>query len=241
MKLKYYLRGLGTGILVSTIILMISFQGRTTELSDDEIIARAKSLGMEMASLKADDTIPKGTEADTETEEAAPTDTQKQKETELSTELNTEKNTEVNNKDSEKIQKDTEKNPDTETTEQNDSGNVSDTEKNLNTDIPPVIPADSESSTQADLPENNAQIDNTADTSADSKKPKKKVAFTVNRGETSRIVAEHLFEAGLVDDAEKFNTYLTENNYDNHIMPGTVQIPEGAGYKKIAKILTTKQ
>ena len=48
MKLKYYLRGLGIGIIVSTIILTVSFCGRDTapELTDAEIIARAMELGM---------------------------------------------------------------------------------------------------------------------------------------------------------------------------------------------------
>ena len=40
MKFKYYLRGLGIGILISTIILSISFAMKKNDLSDDEIIAR---------------------------------------------------------------------------------------------------------------------------------------------------------------------------------------------------------
>lgn len=48
MKLKYYLRGLGIGIIVTTIILMISFSGREEEISDEEVIARAGQLGMVM-------------------------------------------------------------------------------------------------------------------------------------------------------------------------------------------------
>lgn len=49
MKLKYYLRGLGVGILVTTVILMIAFAGRRRPLSDREIMERAKELGMVMA------------------------------------------------------------------------------------------------------------------------------------------------------------------------------------------------
>ena len=48
MKLKYYLRGLGIGIIITTIVLMIAYSGRNTEMTDEEIIARAKSLGMVM-------------------------------------------------------------------------------------------------------------------------------------------------------------------------------------------------
>ena len=48
MKLKYYLRGLGIGIIVTTIILAISFSTRDVEMSDEEVIARARQLGMVM-------------------------------------------------------------------------------------------------------------------------------------------------------------------------------------------------
>ena len=48
MKLKYYLRGLGIGIIITTIVLMIAYSGRKTEVTDTEIIARAEALGMVM-------------------------------------------------------------------------------------------------------------------------------------------------------------------------------------------------
>lgn len=44
MKLKIYLRGLGIGIVVTALILGIS--GGKKEMSDAEVIARAKQLGM---------------------------------------------------------------------------------------------------------------------------------------------------------------------------------------------------
>lgn len=45
MKLKYYLRGLGIGIAVTAAVLMLA-GGRKENLTDEEIIARAKELGM---------------------------------------------------------------------------------------------------------------------------------------------------------------------------------------------------
>lgn len=51
MKLKYYLRGLGVGIIVTTIILAISFGGKQTDIDDipvEEVIAKATMLGMVM-------------------------------------------------------------------------------------------------------------------------------------------------------------------------------------------------
>ncbi|MBO4374017.1 MAG: hypothetical protein J5829_02820 [Lachnospiraceae bacterium] len=46
MKLKHYLRGLGLGIIVSTLIVSAGKNGRAAELSNDEIKAKARQLGM---------------------------------------------------------------------------------------------------------------------------------------------------------------------------------------------------
>lgn len=48
MKLKYYLRGLGIGIIVTTVILAVSFSKKEMKMSDEEIMARAAQLGMVM-------------------------------------------------------------------------------------------------------------------------------------------------------------------------------------------------
>lgn len=82
MKLKYYLRGLGIGILVTTIILMIAFSGHKADISDEEIIARAKALGMVMTEQEKEDAIPKGTEDNlTESTEQKPEKTTEQSQT----------------------------------------------------------------------------------------------------------------------------------------------------------------
>lgn len=78
MKLKYYLRGLGIGIIVTTIILMISFSGRKEEISDEEVIARATQLGMVMpedepSESSEDDAAPEdGADDQTDAADAAP-------------------------------------------------------------------------------------------------------------------------------------------------------------------------
>ncbi len=89
MKLKYYLRGLGIGIIITTIVLMIAYSGRQTELTDAEIIARAESLGMVMKEdplfsnagvhkdteeADSEGTIEQNTEKETETEIEAETE-----------------------------------------------------------------------------------------------------------------------------------------------------------------------
>ncbi len=46
MNLKYYLRGLGVGIVVTSLILGIGFGSRKEALSNEEIKDRARALGM---------------------------------------------------------------------------------------------------------------------------------------------------------------------------------------------------
>ena len=50
MKLKYYLRGMGIGIILTAIVMGFALGGRKATLSDAEIIQRAKALGMVDAS-----------------------------------------------------------------------------------------------------------------------------------------------------------------------------------------------
>ena len=85
MKLKYYLRGLGIGILVTAVIMGVTQGSRKETLSDREIRERAAALGMvepgnSLADLEAAETpaateIPEAIEtpAATKTPEAAET------------------------------------------------------------------------------------------------------------------------------------------------------------------------
>lgn len=63
MKLKYYLRGIGTGMIVTTLLLAFGFSQREAAISDEEVMERAAALGMIMA-----ETEETGTE-ETEMEE----------------------------------------------------------------------------------------------------------------------------------------------------------------------------
>lgn len=76
MKLKYYLRGLGIGIIVTTIVLAISFSQKEVELSDEEIIARATQLGMVMQEEETDTANTTQTEETTTQEEETETQTE---------------------------------------------------------------------------------------------------------------------------------------------------------------------
>ena len=54
MKLRYYMRGLGIGVIVAAVLMGIALGGDKEKLSDAEIMARAKELGMVESSVLAD-------------------------------------------------------------------------------------------------------------------------------------------------------------------------------------------
>ena len=68
-----------------------------------------------------------------------------------------------------------------------------------------------------------------------------KVEVTIVPGEYSDKVSKKLLKAGLIDDAEIFNKYLAEKNYDNLIQPGNYEIPKGSDYDAIINIITEKK
>ena len=87
MRIKYYLRGIGCGIIFSVVIMSIAMGNRgKTQISDAEVIQRAKQLGM----VEADD---KGKEDKNNLEAATEIETEEDVKGE--TPASTEKNTEI--------------------------------------------------------------------------------------------------------------------------------------------------
>ena len=90
MKLKYYLRGLGIGIIVTTIILVSCFSMQKPKMTDAQIMEKASQLGMIMP--EQDSAV------DAETETTEPEETQQKNEQQVATEeiqQQTEQQTEV--------------------------------------------------------------------------------------------------------------------------------------------------
>ena len=79
MKLKYYLRGLGIGIIVTTIILVSCFSMQKPKMTDAQIMEKASQLGMIMP--EQDSAV------DAETETTEPEETQQKNEQQVATEV----------------------------------------------------------------------------------------------------------------------------------------------------------
>lgn len=64
------------------------------------------------------------------------------------------------------------------------------------------------------------------------------VSIEIEKGMSSNKVAKIIYEKGLVDSASAFNKYLVDNGYSKKVRIGTFKITVGADYKEIADIIT---
>lgn len=214
MNLKYYLRGLGIGIIVTALIMNIA-AGRKGTLTNEEIKERAKALGMveegtlledaQAALNTLDNSIadskeeadesqdPEGDEAPEQSEDEAPEETPEQSESEPSEGLpqQSEAPQPEDDKEPEKIQ-----------------------ESEVIVETEGVWPAD--------------------ETGADGEN----VTIQVMRGEGSYTVCKRLEESGIISSASEFDTFLCQNGYDKKIRAGTFEIPGNADPEQIARILS---
>ncbi len=196
MKLKYYLRGMGIGIIVTTVILMIVFALHKNEtLTDDQIRERAAALGMVMPdalddSEKLSDPVENAGNGTALDEEAAASD-----------------------------QKDA---ADVQTPEAKPQNNGKDTSQNVG------------KSDQTD------QTDQADKSDKNNVETIEQVELSIVGGEYSDDVCKKLKRAGVIDDADDFNKYLSEGGYDSLIQPGTYIIPKDADYNTIVKMITER-
>ena len=63
------------------------------------------------------------------------------------------------------------------------------------------------------------------------------VTILIVRGDSSYTVSRRLEEAGLIESARDYDTYLVNNGYSKTIRTGTYQIPVNATWEEIAKII----
>lgn len=252
MERKYYLRGLGVGIAVTAIIMGIALSG-DQKMTDDEIIARAKELGMVENTVLA---APDG-------EEAGEENTDIQDETDstdaaiMTGQDHTTADGAVADAGSEAAAADTAKEPADEAEpvdeakEPADSAESVDEVKNPADNVEPEEqPQNGAASAQDngdkaaavnDHKKEQAERDGKADTPEKAKEIITSAAvktITVNHGDGSYTVAKKLEDVGVVTSAVTFDTFLCQNGYDKRLRTGTFSIPADASDEQIARIVT---
>lgn len=214
MKIRYYLRGLGLGILVTAIFFMVSGKNNQT-MSDEMIKARARELGMTESGVLSDLAVAEEETVSTpeETEEIISTE-------EVSQDTVSEEVTDVEETVAETVEEETI------STEEMTSEETSDEES---AEEETTVEVTSQSSSQPQEADGE-----TTESAASNTEP---VSVVVNRGEGSDTVSRRLQELGLVADAYEYDRYLMANGYDKRIGAGEHVIPAGATWEDIAKIL----
>ena len=228
MKLRYYLRGLGIGIIV-TALLMGFVTREKLPLTDAEIKARAKALGMvESDSRNLSDLQPPenparpGNPSGDGSEGSEPSETGN-----------------PSGDGSEGFEPSESGNPsggESEGSEPSESGNPSGDgsegpEPSAEAGNPP------EGGSEGPEPSESGNPSGGGSEGSEPAEPQT-VTFTVKSGYSSDKVSKLLEEAGLVEDAGEFNRYLVKGGYANRISVGTYEIEVGASMERLAKIIT---
>lgn len=232
MERKYYLRGLGLGIVVTAVIMGVALSGNKA-MSNDEIIARAKELGLVENTVLSDtgneDASPENAGDDSANEQNAadqPSDVDQTGQEDLA----------VSGSDS-----DIDIDIDAEPVNTEADGNVSD-ETDRETDQEEDEP-DSESEDvvgeegqddTSNLTADDTEVGNTDEVPG----PATIKVITINSGDSSYTVAKKLEDVGVVTSAATFDTFLCEHGYDKRLRTGTFSIPTDASDEQIARIVT---
>lgn len=233
MKLKYYLRGIGIGIIFSIIVFSVALtSNKTYDISDEEVMKRARELGMVYSndndnSLTLNDLLNK-------------TDENKD-ESEIDDNLEPTKAVELSptNEPTPTIEP-TKKVEPTPTTKPTQVIEPTPTIKPTKE----VEPTKKVEPTKVAEPTKKMEPTKVAEPTKEvepTKVVENYVSIKVTKGMSSEVVAKMLAKEGVVTDSNDFNNYLKKHDYSRKINVGTYKIKMDASYEEIAKMLTTKK
>ena len=227
MEKKYYFRGLGLGIVVTAVIMGIALSGsRQGQMTDEEIIARAKKLGMiEDSSLLAS--------SDNEENEAE--ETGEQENADAAEPETVKPPVKLDVAVAEPKPEEAPEEPE-ETDVDSSAGAKPGTDTESSADAKPA----SDNKPEADTNEMTKQDDDTTETVSEVTSSVAK-SITIVSGDGSYTVAKKLADAGVVESAASFDTFLCQNGYDKRLRTGTFQIPANASGEQIARIVTGQE
>ena len=235
MRFKYYLRGAGIGVIVATLVLSIAFLFHDN-ISDEEVIRRAMKLGMVMqentpgtlADMPQGDASSVDLETGADKEDNARTDKDPLAESSVNDSNTDDQNANQNQTDDPKDQADP-----------NDNTGTHDLpDENESAKDPSSEQSSDNKSDLSSADENDKEPAKKNPSKDEPKTPSDEAEIVIESGDVSRMVSAKVFKAGLVEDADEFNSYLGSHDYDNQLQPGTYKIKKGSSFRQIAQILT---
>ena len=245
MNLKYYLRGLGVGIVVTSLILGIGLGSRKETLSNEEIKERARELGMVEESITV-------AEAAAQKEEEA-------QEAEVTVAPVPEENAESDAEPIVNAEPEVSSEPAVSTGAEPEVSS----EPAVSTGVAPEVSSEPAVSTGAapeasEKPNVSAASEPAASTAPEAgatpeagvkpvadeaeedsgTAPEKEIVdITINPGEGSYVISQKLEQSGLIDDAAEYDAYLCDNGFHTKLRAGVHKIPMGSTREEIAKLL----
>ena len=216
MNLKYYLRGLGVGIVVTSLILGIGLGSRKETLSNEEIKERARTLGMVEESITVAEAAAQKEE---EAQEKVTADPVPEENAEGDAETIVSAEPEVSSEPAVSVS------AAPETSEEPKVSAASE-------------PAASTAPEAGATPEAGVKpVANEAEEDSGTAPAKEIVDITINPGEGSYVISQKLEQSGLIDDATEYDAYLCDNGYHTKLRAGVHKIPMGSTREEIAKLL----
>ena len=228
--MKYYLRGLGVGIVVTSLILGIGLGSRKETLSNEEIKERARALGMVEEPVTVAEAAAQQEE---EAQEKVTADPVPEENAEGDAETIVTAEPEVSSEPAVSVS------AAPETSEEPKVSAASEPE----TSEEPKVSAASEPAASA-APEAGATpeagvkpVADEAEEDSGTAPTKEIVDITINPGEGSYTISSKLEQSGLIDDASEYDAYLCDNGYHTKLRAGVHKIPMGSTREEIAKLL----
>ena len=213
MKLKYYLRGLGVGIVAMGLIMIITSLNHK-QVSDEEVVQRARELGMEFSTtlnnMNKEESEVVEEETARETTEAGQEAIKENAQAEVKEET---KETETENNADAALESE-----DKDTAGGNETG-APNTENNA------------EATTDETSQDTAEKTDGNSGNAADG--TEEYVVLTISPGDGSDRLSVKAQELGLVESSSDFDTFLISNGYANRLRVGSYEVKVGSSYEEI--------
>ena len=224
MRLKYFLRGVGIGILVTTIILTATHASER-RMSDSEVIDRAIELGMSFSASHS------GQQSGTE--EASTDESSTGQETsgdDVMDDLQHDGETETEMGSQSPSETVSESTSDGEALPGKESEAVTGMTTQATTETAETAETTTELTTENENDGSAAGVMNNEVT----------CTISITKGMSSRTVCDMLKQNGIIEDAADFDRYLIKTGYDDKIRVGEVEVNSGMTYEELTALLYKK-
>jgi len=237
MNLKYYLRGLGVGIVVTSLILGIGLGSRKETLSNEEIKERARELGMVEESITVAEAAAQKEEEAQEAEVTVAPVPEENAESDAEPIVNAEPEVSSEPAVSTGAAPGVSIEPEVSSEPAVSTGAAPEASEKPNVSAASE-PAASTAPEAGATPE--AGVKPVADEAEEDNgtAPEKEIVdITINPGEGSYVISQKLEQSGLIDDAAEYDAYLCDNGFHTKLRAGVHKIPMGSTREEIAKLL----